>query len=333
MKTRFSACSGALVAVCLAACGSRAPSARTAGPDPWEGRGRECVRPLVSRDSPYSELFSESEHEDPILTRVPAEAGRTMRAAGLSPLVARALHALEPHAHVSLDMLLTRQDLGMRLISLESQLDAVIFEAECTGELIEAMAFELEDRSDLRELRLALSSLVMGALSATAAGIWDLKAGGSNGPAVLGLSGGLASAGLGGAAFVKRPQAMDYKHERNLLQAVVRGSDDDELFPRFVYRLLTLPAAGGGPSPRDKLLVRWRGMIERVVEPGQRAAAEALLYGRGGSYSQDLVTLRERLYDALESELNAQARDLELLDRFLVHALERSYTSEADAGH
>jgi hypothetical protein len=314
----------------LGACAARTPIAQSSDHDPWEGRGRECVRPFVGRDSPYGEVLGESSREDLILATVPPEAGRTMRAAGLSPLVARALSAATEHARPSLDMLLTRQDLGMRLISLETQLAAVIFEAECTGELIEAMTFELEDRSDLRELRLALGSLVVGALTATAAGIWDLTGGESNGPAVLGLSGGVSSAALGGAAFVKRSQRMRYMHERNLLAAVLRGVDEGELFPRFVFRLLTLPAAAGRPSPRDRLLIRWKALIDDVVEPARRQAAEALLFGEGGQYSQDLMALRERLYDALESELNAQARDLELLDRFLVRALERSYASDAE---
>jgi hypothetical protein len=238
-------------------------------------------------------------------------------------MVARALDGARSQAQPSVDMLVTRQDLGMRLISLETQLAAVIFEAECTGELIEAMTFALEDRADLRELRLALGSLVVGALSATVAGIWDLKRGDSKGPAVLGLSGGIGSAALGGAAFVKRVQHTHFAHARNLLSPVQRGVDEAELFPRFVFRLLTLPAPGGMPSPRDRLLLRFREIIDQSVATERRAEAEQLLYGVGGQYDQDLLSVRERLYDALESELNAQARDLELLDRFLVRALER----------
>lgn len=320
-----------LAALCLfplvlvVACGSHERGARVSPNDPWAGRGQECVRPFVGRDSPYGEVLTwAGEGDDPVLASVPPEAGRTMQAAGLSTMVARALEGARATTRPSVEMLVTRQDLGMRLISLETQLAAVIFEAECTGELIEAMTFELEDRSDLRELRLALGSLVVGALSATVAGIWDLTRGDSKGPAVLGLSGGVASAALGGAAFVKRSQHMHFAHTRNLLSAVQRGVDESELFPRFVFRLLTLPAPGGGPSPRDRLLLRFGTLIEQTVAADQRTHAEQLLYGAGGTYDQDLLSLRERLYDALESELNAQARDLELLDRFLVRALERA---------
>jgi hypothetical protein len=220
-------------------------------------------------------------------------------------------------------MVAARQDLNMRLISLETQLTAVIFEAECTGELIEAMNFELEDRSDRRDLRLALGSLIVGAASATIAGIWQIVDDSSPGPAVLGLTGGVGSAALGGAAFIKHAQSMQYTHERNLLAPIVTGADETELFPGFVFRLLALPAADGGPSPRERLLARWREQLAGAIPSSQRPAAEALLFGGGGLYSQELLALRERLFDALESELNALARDLELLDRFLVRALSR----------
>jgi hypothetical protein len=312
------------VALPLGACAANRPAKEPSEYSSWEGRGRECVRPFVNRASAYSDGVGTAESDVPALASVPPEAGRTVRAARISRMVARALAGAAASEKPTIEHLITRQELGMRLISLETQVAAMIFEAECTGELIEAMTFELEDRSDLRDLRLALGSLVVGAISATVAGIWDLRAGDSKGPAVLGLSGGIGSAALGGAAFIKHPQSMQYIHPRNLLAPVVAGVDTDELYPRFVFSLLVLSAAEGGPSPRERLLVRWRELIEEAVPRSDRKAAEQLLYGDGGVYSQELLALRERMYDTLETELNAQARDLELLDRFLVRALERT---------
>lgn len=292
------------------------PRTKPGQPDPWEGRGLECVRPFVARDSPYAEGADDSDAA--LLATVPAEAARTMRAAGLSSMVSRALE--KRGGELDLQKVALRQNLSLRLISLETQLSAMIFEAECTGELIEAMQLELEDRADLHELRMAVSSLVVGAAAATAAGIWQLAQSDSNTPAIFGLGGGVASAGLGAAAFVKKDVKMRYEHEHNLLSAVRVGADDGGMFPRFVFRLMMMPGADGR-SPRDKLLARWQELVEEL-EPEQRSHAEAQLYGAGGTYDLQLMSLRERMYDALESELNAQARDLELLDRFLVRAFE-----------
>jgi hypothetical protein len=293
------------------------PKTRPGQPDPWEGRGQECVRPFVARESPYAEV-ADGDADAALLSVVPPEAARTMRAAGLSSMVARALE--KRGGGLDVHKLALRQDLSLRLISLETQLSAVIFEAECTGELIESMQLELEDRADLHELRMAVSSLVVGAMAATAAGIWQLAQSESNTPAMFGLAGGVASAGLGVAAFVKKDVRMHYAHEHNLLSVVRAGADEAELFPRFVFRLLITPGADGR-APRDKLLARWTELL-REVPAEERSHAEAQLYGVGGTYDLQLMSLRERMYDALESELNAQARDLELLDRFLVRALE-----------
>jgi len=325
--TRLVVVASVTVGAPLSGCAAHKPAKQPSEYSAWEGRGRECVRPFVNRATAYSDGPDAAEADVPALASVPPEAGRTIRAARISRIVARALTAAQQGENLTVEHLITRQELGMRLISLETQLTAMIFEAECTGELIEAMTFELEDRSDLRDLRLALGSLVVGALSATVAGIWDLVDGDSKGPAVLGLSGGVVSAAVGASAFLKHPQSMQYLHQRNLLAPVVAGVDTDELYPRFVFSLLVLPAPDAAPTPRDRLLARWRALIEEVVPRAERKAAEHLLYGGGGVYSQELLALRERMYDALETELNAQARDLELLDRFLVRALERAEPS------
>lgn len=280
------------------------------------------MRPFLGRDSPYGELTSPPVDE-PLLETVPPDAHRTMLAAGLSGMVGEALRDARAPG-MTVETLSRRQDLGMRLISLETQLAAVIFEAECTGELIEAMAFELEDRGDQRELRFAIASLVVGAIAATAAGVWDLAEPDSKGPAVLGLSGGVGGAALGALAFVEQSPHMSFRHEHNLLSPVVAGHDEHELYPAFVFRLLTLPGARDTPSPRERLLQRWAELIAEVVPAQRRAEVTRMLYGQGGVYDQELMKLRERMYDVLESELNAQARDLELLDRFLVRALERT---------
>ena len=309
----------ALAASLLIACAAPKPARTPEERDPWEGRGTECVRAFLGKDSPYGEPVLRS-IDDALLANVPAEARRTARAAGLEPLIASALeraHDAEP----SVALLSTKQDLGLRLISLETQLAAVIFEAECTGELIEAMAFELDQAQQSRGLVLAVASLVVGAAFATGAGVWDLTGTDSPGPAVLALSGGIGSAALGAAAFAPRASSLRYEHARNLLVPILRNDDSEQLYPAFVFRLLTLPIRSDTPSPREQLLATWQRLIRDNVKPEQQARAEALLYGAGGMYSEELLALRERMFDALETQLNALARDLELLDRFLVREL------------
>jgi hypothetical protein len=302
------------------ACAPNQAQQTGAGRDRWEGRGRECVRAFVGKNSPYRELPFQP-IEDPLLDPVPPEARRTARAAGLEPLIVSALRERQAAGSTAtVPFVAAKQDLGLRLISLETQLAAVIFEAECTGELIEAMAFELDQQTQSRGLVYAISSLVVGSALATAAGIWDLTGDESPGPAVMALAGGVGGAALGAAAFVPRKGSLHYQHPHNLLRPVVANEDPEQLYPGFVFRLLTLPAPSG-QSPRERLLAAWREQIEQDVPAAEQRGVVRLFYGDGGMYKQDQLALRERMYDALESQLNALARDLELLDRFLVREL------------
>lgn len=307
-----------IVAASTTGCAGSPRSAPEEAHDRWSGRGRECVRSFLGKDSPYGELV-EGAADAALLADVPPEARRTASAAAIEPMVAAVL-ARAAEQPPSLELLSLKQDLGLRLISLETQLAAIIFEAECTGELLEAMAFELDQDKQSRGLVLGLASLVVGAAASTAAGIWDLTGTDSPGPAVLALGGGLSSAGLGAAAFAPRATSLRYDTTRNLLVPLLHNDDSQQFYPAFVFRLLTLPAPAG-PSPREQLLQTWQELIDEGVPAEQRAEATALLYGEGGLYSQELLALRERMYDALETQLNALARDLELLDRFLVRQL------------
>jgi len=119
---------------------------------------------------------------------------------------------------------------------------------------------------------------------------------------------------------------------RNRLTPVWLGADPDHLYPSFVFRMLTFPAAAGGRSPRDQLLETWRRKLdEQSSDAADRSAAERLLLGQGGVYDDDLLTLRADMFEGLESAVNGMTRDLELLDRSLVRVLGSPMVPEAVA--
>ena len=76
-----------------------------------------------------------------------------------------------------------------------------------------------------------------------------------------------------------------------------------------------------GPTPREQLLADWQHTIRDAFAPPDRALAEAVLYSAGGTYDGALVDVRERMYDALKSQLNAINRDFEVLYRFTTRLL------------
>lgn len=286
----------------------------------------DCLRPSSGRGGlGYAELAGPAVEPELLahLAPVPADVRRTAQAAGLEPLLAELLRAQARGDDArSLAMVSMRLQVVMRISSLEIELASLLFEADCTGDQMEAVLLELHHRERKRELSLTIASIAVGALIGVAAGLWDLRGTESEGPAALAITGGVATAGLGIPALVPARGRVIFPHHRNLFAPIVAGQDPDRLYPPFVFRLLTSPPAGGGPTPRELLLATWDALIDDTVPAARRATARTLLFGEGGVYDGDLVDLRERMYDALESQLSAFNRELEVLYLFFDRLLD-----------
>jgi hypothetical protein len=286
----------------------------------------DCLRITAGRRG-----FEDIEQDPPILDpalqahlgAVPPDVRRIARAAGLESVLAALLQAeVAAPDEPSITRLALRLQVIMRISSHEIALAALLFEADCTGDQMEAVLAVLERREGKQELALTIASIAVGALAGLGAGLWDLQGADSKGPAVLGVVGGVATAGLGLAAFVPRRGRVVFPHDRNLFVPIVAGEDPERLYPPFVFNLLTTQRAPGEPTPRDELLAEWQSILDDSVPASRRSLARTLLFGAGGVYDGDLVDVRERMYDALESQLSAFDRDLELLYRYFARLLD-----------
>jgi hypothetical protein len=285
------------------------------------------MRRATGAEGPFRVPLAGAE-EDPELAAyldpLPQELRRTVLAAGLEPALARLLRdrraAAEPP---SLEWIARRQAVAIHLGSLKVQVDAVTFELDCAGDLIEIVQSSIERDDSQREIRRTLASLIVGATAVIAAGIWELSedAGHPRGPLAVEIAGGAAAAGLGVAAFVRRPEAIYLEHGRNLLAPIISGEDPAHLFPTFVFRLLTLPRRDGS-TRRDALLERFEQILRHAVDEPDLPRAEALVYGEGGVYDVALLDAREEMMDELESAVSAILRDLELVERYLGRTLD-----------
>jgi hypothetical protein len=283
-------------------------------------RLERCTRSTLGADGPLRLPLAEAE-EDPALAAelaaVPSDVRRTVLAAGLEPALARLLHDFRTGgATVDTAQLARRQAVAGQLASISTQLDATVFEVDCTGDATESGKLALEARGGRRELGLTVASIFVGAIGGLAAGVWELADGDSDAAAYIGLSSGVVSAGLGGAAIVPRARVIRLSHARNLLAPIVRGEDPDHLYPTFVFRMLLAPVEGQ-QSPRERLLGRFDALIADALDDDDRALGESILYGEGGYYDVDLLELRIALLDELETTLEAFDRDLELVQRYV----------------
>ena len=256
------------------------------------------------------------------LSALPPAARRTALAAGLEPLIADTLLArLRAGDQPTVELLALRQQLDAALASLPPQLLAVEFEAECN---IALMSAALEERADDREswsLRFIVASLVVGGAASVVAGAWDLAGTESSGPVIVGLAGAVATTALGVATLTPPAREIVFVHERNILAPLERGADPDHLYPTFVFRMLTLPPVTAATSPRDRLVDQWRAQLEESVPSPRRAVAASLLWGEGGVYNDEVLALRRRLYEELESSVDSFSRDIDLLTATLAREL------------
>lgn len=287
---------------------------------------RDCLRTTVGRTGLGDGALPGPVEEPALLAelaQVPPDVRRTAQAAGLEPLLAALLRAKatgqDPR---SIDQVAMRLQVVLRISSLEIELAALLFEADCTGDQMEAALTELDRQAGKQELALTIASIAVGALAGLGAGLWDVQGGDSKGPAVVGIAGGVATAALGGAAFIPRRGRVVYAHGRNLFGPVHAGQDPDRLYPTFVFRMLMSAPAPGQPTPRDELLGEWQRIVDAAIPAKRRALAREILQGAGGVYDEALIDVRERMYDALESQLNAFDRDLEALYRFFGRVLD-----------
>lgn len=285
-----------------------------------------CLRITADRRG-----FGEHERDAPVigpalqaqLDTVPPDVRRVARAAGLESVLAALLQAeLVKPDDSSMGRVAMRLQVVLRISSDEIALAALLFEADCTGDQMEAVLLELDRRAGKQELALTIASIAVGAAAGLGAGLWDLQGTESKGPAVIGVAGGIATAALGLAAFIPRRGRVWFPHERNLFEPIVTGEDPDHLYPPFVFSLMMAPRSPGESTPRDELLADWASIIDGAIPPARRSLARTLLFGKGGVYDGNLVDVRERMYDALESQLNAFDRDLELLYRYFGRLLD-----------
>ncbi|MBK8169652.1 MAG: hypothetical protein IPK60_04835 [Sandaracinaceae bacterium] len=299
-----------------------------------ERAGQRCIHGIPGPDSPYRETLSGPATGPDLvaaLSHIPPAARRTAVAAGIEPLLARLLIARsneQGSGQQSPEVLALRQELAERVGSLETQLIAMEFECDCVRGLIHDVLDEYAESETDRQLALTIASLVVGASTGIAAGLWDFGNSRTDapaldqGPLITSLVGAVATTALGVAVVRPAEREIVYVHEHNILAPIVTGEDPNLYFPTFVFRLLTLARAEGAPTPRDELIAEWTRLMDVVVESNQRATAELILFGEGGIYDPALLALYQSLLQELGATLDSLARDIDLLSRSIALALQ-----------
>jgi len=279
-----------------------------------------CDPPLPYRYDPaYSpQPDFEAALTPALLARYPRRNLLAANAAGILSQL-QALLALEAQARrqpgpaTELAVLRQRQQLAAQVALVSTTVASVAAELDCEGERADQVAGYLDELDDRRTQRLNVLSIGVGAAS----GIGTTVISNTPGQYAFGIGGGLLAAGLG-LLTLTGSHTTEFDHPRNLLAEIWAEKPTSELFPPSVWYMLTEPAFSnsGQTSIAHNTRQRWQH-YGQLAHPDSKAGRQlaALLFGPGGDYSADQLTLRANLLNELQSAvrlLNQELQGLQL---------------------
>lgn len=276
-----------------------------------------CVPPLVYRYDPA--LAPQTDLAlaltPALLARYPRRTLLTANALGLLPglrqlLALQAAARQQPGPAAALAVAEQRQRLLAQVVLAGTTVGSMAAELDCEGERADQLATYLAKLDSRRVQRFNSFSLLAGAGSGIGATVASTQ-GGQYGFAI---GGGVLTAALGLLALRPPKYTADFRHPRNLLTAVWTEQADPALWPPSLWYLLTNPAFSnfGQASIAHNTRLRWQH-YGPLAHSGSKASQQlaALLFGPGGTYSADQLTIRADLLNELQAAVRLFDQELQ----------------------
>ena len=180
-------------------------------------------------------------------------------------------------------------------------------ELDCEVERAEQLATYLDQRDQKRIRSLTLLSIIIGAVTTVTTAL--VKA--DRPDQLIGIGGGVISAGLGGAAAFSSNRSVTFLHKRNLLTDMWSEYSQSTIYPPFIWYVLNEKtfSNSGQTSVRANIRQRWRDYELVDCSPLQHK----LFFGVGGSYQADDLHIRANMLDQLQASIRSINQDLQSL--------------------
>ena len=206
-----------------------------------------------------------------------------------------------------LESLRKRQQILNRLMLASTQISGLAAELDCEGERADQIATYLDQRDTRRIRRLTILSVVIGAATTVATTLILTD----NTTKVVGVGGGVVSAGLGGLAAFSSNRSVSFKHPRNLLTDIWNQPAQSVVYPPMVWYVLNekLFSNGGQHSISYNIRQRWQNYVVSGASPEQIS----LYFGEGGNYQADDLHNRANMLNQLQSSVRSINQDLQSL--------------------
>ena len=268
-----------------------------------------CEPPLPYR---YNPAFRPIPHPDAALTpellaHYPLRNLLTANAIGILPALQKLVSlppasGPQPNLANEIAILRQRQLVFTQVTLMSSTVSSLAAELDCEGERADQMAGYLASLDSSRTQRLNVLSIVIGALS----GIGTTVSQNRNTQYAFGVGGGLTAAGLGLLTLDQNTYTDDFQHPRNLLADVWNEKPDSDIWPPGIWYMLTNPVFSnqGKTSIAHNTRQRWQHYGQLAQPESEKARAlTGLLFGAGGHYSADQLTVRANMLNEMQSSV------------------------------
>lgn len=200
-----------------------------------------------------------------------------------------------------------RQQIQSRLLLASVEIASLAAELDCEGERADQLATYLDQQDQKRIRNLTLLSVILGAITTVATALIPAD----NTDKIVGIGGGLLSAGLGSGAALSSKKTVLFQHERNLLTDIWTADEQSLLYAPFIWYVLNEKEFSNTRrhSIRANIKRRWQqyGVVGMTPEQQQ------LLFGRGGNYQADALHTRANMLNQLQSSIRSINQDLQSL--------------------
>lgn len=268
-------------------------------------------------------LTAGSTEETLLRGRYGPRALRMAQAVGLIPLLAQltTLEAQETGTVPSPAYLAVRQRIADQLQLATADIATASALLDCETKRATLTATLLTRRENIREKRMTISAITIGAVAIIGASLLNLHEQHETAD-WLHLAGGIGEGGLGVLALRQKPPRVDYPHARNPLREVWEKPRISTQFAPLVWYYLNQPKADTSRTVLTELRDRWEVLtsLNAAGKQARKPHHEVDYFGAGDRYDAEALTLRATMLGQLETEIRLMNNDLTILLNEIVSA-------------
>lgn len=208
----------------------------------------------------------------------------------------------------TLKRLVLKQKITDRLILTSIEINALASELDCNGERINKLANFVNDINTKKTRNLTVASVTIGALTTVATVL--IK--NNNSSDIVGVSGGLISAGLGALTIAPKGKKINLKLQRNLLRNIWFNDNSDGAYPNSIWTILNEKqfSNSGKNDLQESIKNRW---LQYNFDGKIDAETEKLFFYDGGIYTADDLYARANMLNELQATVRSLEQDLKSL--------------------